>query len=224
VDLFYAHCKAAMLAARQYPLPVLREVCRRPGESDLSLHLRLVEAGWSPRAVIESLQPASAGMIRNAVRSIAREIRKIGRVDAQGIPVQPNWDLIAMSLWRATDRWVGDSTKDASFLGRLWKKIRLLDSMAETTSSGAAGGYEVPLGARPQGQDNDEEDLPNTPTRQEVEALFPGADKSMLDRMFLTAYGRPRSSASLRGSRETGSTSSSSLTASKLSSPEGVTT
>jgi hypothetical protein len=207
VDLFYAHCKAAMLAARQYPLPVLREVCRRPGESDLSLHLRLVEAGWSPRAVIESLQPASAGMIRNAVRSIAREIRKIGRVDAQGIPVQPNWDLIAMSLWRATDRWVGDSTKDASFLGR-----------------GAAGGYEVPLGARPQGQDNDEEDLPNTPTRQEVEALFPGADKSMLDRMFLTAYGRPRSSASLRGSRETGSTSSSSLTASKLSSPEGVTT
>ncbi|MDX1565807.1 MAG: MotA/TolQ/ExbB proton channel family protein, partial [Phycisphaeraceae bacterium] len=33
-------------------------------------------------------------------------------MDDPGNP--PNWDLIAMSLWRAVDKWVGDSTRDAS--------------------------------------------------------------------------------------------------------------
>ena len=207
-----AHIEAGQWAADRFPPSVLREVCRRLGESDLALNVRLVEAGWSPLAVVESLQPGSASIIRGAVRSIAREIRKIGKTDGQGVAIRPNWDLVALSFWRAMDKFVTDSTKDASFLGRLWKKIRLLDSvdpMAEFTGAAAAGSVETPVGMqRPT----------NLLSMAKLKELFPDADESYLQGIFRTYGGR--NSGSLTSSRAIASSSVRSLMGSRSSSPD----
>lgn len=166
-----AYTALAEWAVTEHGLAALRISCIKPGESDNQLDARLLRAGWTPRALYlalgESLQPGSAALIRSQVGNIAREVRKLGRVDTEGRQVNPNWDLVALSFWRAMDRWVTDSTRDATFLGRLWKKLALNDSLEETTMSSAAGSYLQPVRVKTD--------------KEELKAQFPGADESYLD-------------------------------------------
>lgn len=205
------HAALAEKLVREQPLPVLREVCRRPGEPDGALNLRLVLAGWPVGMVCEALQPGSAAMIRSQTRNIVRELRKLGRTDAAGQPVQPNWDLLSMSLWRAVDKWVGDSTRDASFFARLWKKLRLLDShiplgvtLTEMTGSPNVGSVESPAFG--------------TVSWDELRRYFPDVDESYL-RSMASAYSVGSPSRSRRGGKATESCSARNSMASSSSSP-----
>lgn len=203
------HLRLADRLVKEHPLAVLVEVCRKPGEATEVLARRLARAGWDPLRILESLQPGSAALIRDQVRVISRELRKLnGGVDAAGQPIsQPNWDLVSLALWRSVDRWVADSTRDATFLGRLWRKLQLKDSaipngplLAETTSAGAVGGREMPF--------------PAQVSLADLKRLFPGAEESYL-RELLKAYAPARSSASPSGTRGRRSTSESSWTGSR---------
>lgn len=203
VDLL-GHLRLAERLVKEHPLVVLVEVCRKPGESTEVLARRLARAGWDPLRILESLQPGSAALIRDQVRVISRELRKLnGGVDAAGQPIgEPNWDLVALALWRSVDRWAADSTRDATFLGRLWRKIQLKDSaltcgplLAETTSAGSVGGHEMPFPARV--------------SLADLKRLFPDAEESYL-RGLLKAYAPGGSSGSRSDTQARRSTSESS--------------
>ncbi len=203
------HLQLADRLVRQHPLPVLVEVCRKPDESTPELAGRLVRAGWEPRQVLEALQPGSAAMIRDQVRTISRELRKLnGGVDAQGQPISPpNWDLISLALWRSVDRWVADSTREATFLGRLWRKLQLQDSvqglgavLAETTSAASVAGPERPFPARV--------------TLADLKRHFPDAEEAYLKQL-LRAYSGSGSSGFRKAGGERKSSSESSTTASR---------